>query len=114
MSTLRSSERNKILPNKPLIRHAEIFLASLTLIFLVPPSVANKCKVWRFILLLNLAGSSMHSKINLFVSSSPIFHIFNKNSSVFCETDLPAAVLNKYRGLIVPKGSIFALITSSI
>ena len=45
MSTLRSSERNKILPNKSLIRHAEKVLPSPTLIFLVPPSVANEWMV---------------------------------------------------------------------
>ena len=42
----------------------------------------------------------------------PIFNVFNKNSSVFCETNLPVAMLNKYRGLIVPKGFIFASIIS--
>ena len=38
MSTLRFSERNKILPNNFLIRHAEIILPSATLTFLVPES----------------------------------------------------------------------------
>ena len=42
----------------------------------------------------------------------PIFNVFNKNSSVFCETNLPVAMLNKYRGLIVPKDFIFASIIS--
>ena len=110
MSTLRSSERNRYFR----IRHAEIILPSPTLIFLVLPSVTNECMVWRFILLLNLVGSSMHSKINLFLSSSPIFYIFDKTSSFFSETDFPIAMLNKHKGLLVPKGFIFALIISSI
>ena len=46
----------------------------------------------------------MDSKTNLFLLSSPIFDIFNKNSSVFWEIDLPVAVLNKYRGFVYSKG----------
>ena len=42
MSTLYSNERNKILPNKFLIRHAEISLPSPTSIFLVLASVPNE------------------------------------------------------------------------
>ena len=49
---------------------------------------------------------------NKFILFFPVFNVFNKNSSVFCETNLPVAILNKYRGLIVPKGFIFASIIS--
>ena len=112
MSTLRSGERNKILANKTLIMHTEIILPSLTLISLVP-SVANECMVWCFILLLNLVGSSMYSKINVFLFPKFLIYLI-KTLQFFCETDFPVAVLNKYRGLIVPKGFIFTLIISSI
>ena len=94
ISTLCSSERNKILPNKFLVRHAEIILPSPT--FNVFSSSFCSKQVYGLMLynLLNLVGSSMHSKINSFLSSAPIFDVFNKNSSVFCETDLPVAMLN--------------------
>ena len=114
MSTLRSSERNKILPNKSLIRHAEIILPIPTLIFLVPPSVANECMVWRFVLLLNLVGFRCIPKY-IYSFLIPKFLIYLiKTRPFFCETNLPVAMLNKYRGLIIPKWFTFALTISSI
>ena len=78
-------------------------------VFSIVPSIdsmpmANGYMVWDFILFFEF-GCIVDAFQNNFASFFfPNLDVFSKNSSDFCETHSSVAMLNKCRGLIVPKG----------